>query len=138
MKEKAFPLLETPSVLFPRQAAGYPKMLDLEVSLIHVGSKSFKCQTFQSIPVKCPFTLANDSQSPSGSVQKNSQNVFRNFYPPTQKTPGASPGMNAPGLRSRSGSFGGVGLDGPSVARSAKEAELLRRIPPKKLKIPRE
>jgi hypothetical protein len=45
------------------------------------------------------------------------------FYPPTQKTPGVSPGMNAPGLRSRSGSFGGVGSDGPSVARRAKEGE---------------
>ena len=44
-------------------------------------------------------------------------------YPPTQKTPGVSPGMNA--------------LDGPSVARRAKEGELLRRIPPKKLRIPR-
>ncbi|MEE9144575.1 MAG: hypothetical protein V3U06_07390 [Candidatus Binatia bacterium] len=38
------------------------------------------------------------------------------FYPPTQKTPGTRPGMNAPGLRSRIGSFGGVGLDGPFVA----------------------
>ena len=45
------------------------------------------------------------------------------FYPPTQKTPGVSPGMNA--------------MDGPSVAQRAKEGELLRRIPPKKLKIPR-
>ena len=134
MKEKAFSLLETPSVLFPRQAAGCPNMLDLEVSLIHIGSKSIQYQTFQSIPEKPPFTSASDSQSPSGSVQKNSQNIFRKFYPPTQKTPGASPGMNAPGLRSRSGSFGGVGLDGPSVARSAKEGEF----PPKKLKIPRE
>ena len=60
------------------------------------------------------------------------------FDPPTQtavghslwrrtKTAGASPGMNAPGLRSRSDCFGGVG----------KEGELLRRIPPKKLTIPR-
>ena len=57
-------------------------------------------------------------------------------YPPLQKSLGVSPGMNAPGLRSRSGSFGGVSLDGPSVARRAKEGELLRWIPPKNLKYP--
>ncbi len=34
------------------------------------------------------------------------------IYPPTQKTPVASPGMNA--------------LDGPSVARNAKEGEFRR------------
>ena len=69
--------------------------------------------------------------------------TIESVYPPTQtavghslwrraKTPGVSPGMNAPGLRSLNGSFGGVGLDGPSGARSAKEGEF----PPKKLKIP--
>ncbi len=76
--------------------------------------------------------------------------VGEEIYPPTQKTTGGllchsaygyegwmTPGMNAPGLRSLSGSFGGVDLDGPSVARRAKEGELLRRTPLKKIRIPR-
>ncbi len=53
--------------------------------------------------------------------------------PAYAEDPGREPGNERVRPSSRSGSFGGVGLDGPSVAQSAKESEF----PLKKLKIPR-